>query len=292
MTERRRSHTARRKRKLKRIQKIKRIAAFLLCASLVILISTYLYQSDLFAQAGPKPEEPGKQEPLPPAETPDPVGETPPETPDLDENPQLDAPGPEEPPAVPPGDSFEVVDGSNLFALVTKQTTLGRYAPTDLELIPGEIIHPDRRQEQYYLRREPLEQLKKMWQAAKDADGVLLTVTSAYRSYDTQVSTFNYWAAKDGEAKANTYSARAGQSEHQLGTTLDFNIDETGGAEVHAWLAKNAHNYGFAMSYPKGAQEITGYKYEPWHYRYIGVEAAQEWKESGLALCVYLERKQ
>lgn len=279
-----------RKRKLKRIHKIARGAAFLLCAVLVILVSIYFYKPDLlFAKADPEPEELEKQEP--PAEEPD-FDEHPQlDAPEPDEAPELDAPEPE--PAPPPSqsDSLELVDGNNLFALVTKQTTLGRYAPGDLELIPAEIVHPDRREGQYYLRREPLEHLRQMWAAAAE-DGVSLTVTSAYRSYDTQVATFNYWAARDGEAKANTYSARAGQSEHQLGTTMDFNIDTTAGAEQHAWLAEKAHNYGFAMSYPSGAQEITGYKYEPWHYRYIGTAAAGEWKASGLPLCKFLEQKQ
>lgn len=275
-----RTRAASRKRKQKRVQKIRRIAIILICA--VLVLAVYFYRSELLAMINPEPQ-PEDQEPLLPEETPDP-GSEPPGLPDPVEGPQLDAPEPE------PKPSLKVIsDGNYLLALVTKETTLGRYAPSDLELIPAEIIHPERRGGEYYLRREPLEQLKKMWQAAKDVDGVLLTVTSAYRSYDTQVSTFNYWVARDGEAKANTYSARAGQSEHQLGTTLDFNIDTTAGAEQHAWLAKNAHNYGFAMCYPEGAQEITGYKYEPWHYRYIGVEAAKEWKESGLVLCQYLE---
>ena len=282
----------RRKRKLTRIQKIGRMGLLVLCMALVAAILTWHYRPDLFAALG-------SGEPVPEEEPPD-VDLEPEEEPDLeeipqldapepdDEEPQLDAPEPEEPPVK--NDSFELVDGNSYFALVTKQTTLGRYAPGDLAAIPAEIVHPDRRGGGYYLRREPLDHLVEMYSAAA-AEGVQLTVTSAYRSYDTQVDTFNYWAARDGEAKANTYSARAGQSEHQLGTTLDFNIDTSAGAAQHAWLAQQAHNYGFAMSYPEGAQAITGYKYEPWHYRYIGVEAAKEWKASGLPLCVFLEQK-
>ncbi|NLA27288.1 MAG: M15 family metallopeptidase [Firmicutes bacterium] len=280
-----------RKSKLKRIQKIARVVAFLLSAVLVIFVFIYIYNPDLLlARVGPELDELDNQEP-PEEPEPDEIIEL--DAPEPDESPQLDAPEPEPVPPPPPQESstFELVDGNSLFALVTKQTTLGRYAPGDLELIPSEIVHPDRRNGQYYLRREPLEYLRQMWAAAAE-DGVTLTVTSAYRSYDTQVDTFNYWAAKDGEEKANTYSARAGQSEHQLGTTMDFNIDTSAGAAQHAWLAEKAHNYGFAMSYPSGAEEITGYKYEPWHYRYIGVGAAMEWKASGLPLCKFLEQKQ
>lgn len=265
-----------------------RMALFLLCAALVILLSTYLFKPGLFTGADAETGKSENQEP--PAEVRDPDDYPQLDAPEPDENPQLDAPEPGPLPSPPDSDSLELVNGNSLFALVTKQTTLGRYAPADLELIPAEIIHPDRRGEQYYLRRESLDYLRRMWAAAAE-DGVSLTVTSAYRSYDTQVATFNYWAAKDGEAKANTYSARAGQSEHQLGTTLDFNIDTSAGAAQHAWLAARAHDFGFAMSYPKGAQDVTGYKYEPWHYRYIGVDAAREWKESGLPLCVYLESR-
>ncbi len=263
----------------------------MLCAAVVIFILTYHYRPDLFARAEPpEPEEPGDQDP--PPEIPDPGSEPPSEQPDQDENPQLDAPGPDEPPAVPPDELLELVDGSNLFALVTKQTTLGDYEPHDLEVIPGEMVHPKRRENnRYELRSEPLRHLKQMWSAAAE-DGVLLTVTSAYRSFATQKRLFNEYAAKHGEDEANTYSARPGQSEHQLGTTLDFNTDVAAAAEQHAWLAENAHIYGFALSYPDGAQEITGYVGEPWHYRYIGVEAAREWKDSDLPLCVYLEFKQ
>lgn len=279
----------------RRIHRIGRLAIILLCAALIL--SGYFYRAELLAMFKPDPGagEPDP-DPDPPENSPEPA-----EEPVVQPEPkQLDAPEPDpdpdpEPapkPSPPKKDSFLLVDGGSYFALVTKETTLGRYAPADLEQIPAEIVHPDRRGGKYYLRSEPLQHLKQMFQAAKENDGVQLTVTSAYRSYDTQVSTFNYWVKKDGEAKAVTYSARAGQSEHQLGTTLDFNIDTSAGAGQHAWLAEHAHEYGFALSYPQGAQEITGYKYEPWHYRYIGVEAAGEWKESGLPLCKYLETKQ
>jgi D-alanyl-D-alanine carboxypeptidase len=281
-----------RRRPLTRIRMIIRVAVLSLCALLVLLVSIYIFKPELLARAGTEPVEPEKLK--------EPEGEgkeaavedgllSPWRYPDPDESEELDAP-PEEVPDESPERPLEAVDGSNLLALVTKQTSLGRYAPTDLEPIPAEIVHPDRRGSKYYLRCEPLGQLKKMFAAAAE-DGVQLTVTSAYRSYDTQESTFNYWVSLDGEEEAQRYSARPGQSEHQLGTTLDFNIDVTAGAEQHAWLADNAHLYGFAMSYPEGAEEVTGYRYEPWHYRYIGVEAAKGWKALGLPLCLYLQQK-
>jgi len=175
-----------RRRPLTGIRLIMRVAVLSLCALLILLASIYIFKPELLARAGTVPVEPegeGKEAAvedglLSPWRYPDP-----------DESEELDAP-PEEVPDESPERPLEAVDGSNLLALVTKQTTLGRYAPTDLEPIPAEIVHPDRRGSKYYLRCEPLGQLKKMFAAAAE-DGVQLTVTSAYRSYDTQVSTFN-----------------------------------------------------------------------------------------------------
>jgi len=285
-----------RRRPLTRIRLIMRVVVLSLCALLLFFTSIYLCKPDLLARADPGSVEPGEETAK--GEAADGL-QSPWKSSGPDESEELDAPLPDETPEKAPEisperplpeEQLQKVDGSSLLALVTKQTTLGRYAPTDLETIPVEIIHPDRRRDKYYLRREPLKHLKAMFTAAAE-EGVQLTVTSAYRSFDTQVSTFNYWVSLDGEAKASKFSARAGQSEHQLGTTLDFNIDRAAGAEQHAWLAENAYLYGFAMSYPEGAEEVTGYLYEPWHYRYIGAEAAQGWKALGLPLCLYLQQK-
>ena len=188
-----------------------------------------------------------------------------------------------------------ISDGDYILALVTKETKLkSDYEPADLIEIPGYLsISPDRN---FMLRQVALEPLKALWHNAKK-DGVILRVRSAYRSYQTQEQLFNDYAGRHGEEEANRFSARPGQSEHQLGTTVDF-----GGTEVDLtanfadtsqgkWLSKNAHYFGFAMSYPEGKEHITGYIYEPWHYRYIGVDKAVEWKESGLVLSEYLKGK-
>ncbi|NLC51446.1 MAG: M15 family metallopeptidase [Firmicutes bacterium] len=194
----------------------------------------------------------------------------------------------------PPGEILKIKDGDYLLALVTKQTTLGDYAPTDLVPIPAEYIKPAQRQWKYYLRQEACENLIRMCEAARE-EGVELFVISAYRSYETQERLFRDYAQRNGEEKANTFSARAGQSEHQLGTVVDFggtSVDKTqafADTQPGRWLAENAHRFGFAMSYPLDSQRITGYIYEPWHFRYIGEESALAWKESGQVLCVFLE---
>ena len=125
-----------------------------------------------------------------------------------------------------------------------------------------------------------LERLEKLYQAAEE-DGITLDIRSAYRSYSTQKWLFNDYASRHGEEEANRFSARPGQSEHQLGTAVDFggtSVDFTaafGETDRGRWLAENAHKYGFALSYPQNKEHITGYIYEPWHFRYIGVEAAR-----------------
>lgn len=109
--------------------------------------------------------------------------------------------------------------------------------------------------------------------------GLNLSILSPYRSYSTQVSLYNRYASKDGKALADTYSARAGYSEHQTGLAID--ISRRGGnlggfvsTNEFKWLKDNSYKYGFILRYPQGKEWITGYQYEPWHYRYVGVEVA------------------
>lgn len=118
-------------------------------------------------------------------------------------------------------------------------------------------------------------------------------VTSAYRAYDEQVTTFSRWIVDEWKhtlwfpnalEAAQRYSARPGHSEHQLGTAVDLNcqncipFDDNDTRNLLFWgfLEDNAHRYGFVISYPRGAEERTGYQYEPWHIRYIGVQYATE----------------
>jgi zinc D-Ala-D-Ala carboxypeptidase len=134
--------------------------------------------------------------------------------------------------------------------------------------------------------------------AAWDAAGLTLVVESAYRSYATQAATFNSWAARLGHAGATVRSARPGHSEHQLGTAIDVTSPGWGGrfgdwaveTREGAWMAEHAWEYGFVMSYPFGSQTQTCFSYEPWHYRWIGREAAAEHRASGLHLRQFLER--
>ncbi len=166
------------------------------------------------------------------------------------------------------------------------------YVPPGLAAIPGAYLAPGFSGE---LRQEAVDALVRMLDDA-DTAGHDIRARSAYRSYATQESTFNYWVGVLGYDAAVRVSAIAGHSEHQLGTTADLTSPEVGWDLLESfgqtaagqWLAANAHDYGFALSYPAGAEATTGYSYEPWHFRYIGTTEAQEWNASGLTLNQYL----
>ncbi len=124
--------------------------------------------------------------------------------------------------------------------------------------------------------------------AAKE--GLKLWIASGYRSYDYQKNLYNKYVKRDGQVKADTYSARAGHSEHQTGLCFDLNqVNDTfASTPESAWVNAHAHEYGFIIRYPKEKENITGYKYEPWHLRYLGVDLATSVHNSGLCLEEYL----
>ncbi|SHK24409.1 LD-carboxypeptidase LdcB, LAS superfamily [Anaerobranca californiensis DSM 14826] len=188
---------------------------------------------------------------------------------------------------------YLAVDPDNILTLVTKNVSLGNYRPSDLVELPKYLL--SRPQWRYYLRKEAAYYLEKMWEDAKE-QGITLYVASAFRDYETQKQIYNNHVLKYGEEMANRVSAKPGTSEHQLGTTVDF-VDRPEGTLSQSfantpagkWLMENAYKYGFVLSYPEGKESITGYIFEPWHYRYIGVDKAKAWKESGLTLNQFLK---
>lgn len=127
-------------------------------------------------------------------------------------------------------------------------------------------------------------------QAAAKNDGLSLSICSGFRSYETQKNLYNNYVARDGKAKADTYSARPGHSEHQTGLGLDINKanDSFANTPEAKWLAENCWKYGFIIRYPQGKEDITGYKYEPWHVRYLGEDTAKKVYDSGKCLEEYL----
>lgn len=172
--------------------------------------------------------------------------------------------------------------------LVNKSNAISKtFAPPVLKAVQGSYMADSRIIGDY----------KKMKKAA-EKDGVSIIITSAYRSYFKQQSLVNAsvdryiklgYSKKNALKKTYEYIAKPGTSEHQTGLALDiitkgyYQLDE-GYANTRAskWLAKNAYKYGFILRYPKDGKSKTGIEFEPWHYRYIGVSKAKEFKKSGL----------
>ena len=122
----------------------------------------------------------------------------------------------------------------------------------------------------------------KMSSAAK-AEGLNIYIVSGFRSYEYQKGLYNRYAQRDGKAVADTYSARAGHSEHQSGLAMDLNSvsDSFAKTPEGKWLAANCYKYGFILRYPEGKTNETGYIYEPWHFRYVGTELAEKLYNGG-----------
>jgi D-alanyl-D-alanine carboxypeptidase len=120
-----------------------------------------------------------------------------------------------------------------------------------------------------------LPELNNAFEKLKNAaaeDGISLKIISGFRSYHSQNSIYNNYVARDGKKEADTYSARPGHSEHQTGLAIDVNslMFDFGETKEGKWLQNHAHQYGFIIRYPEGKEAITGYRYEPWHLRYVG----------------------
>ncbi len=145
------------------------------------------------------------------------------------------------------------------------------------------------------LEKESATKLQEMFDAAKK-DDIILAVTSAFRRFEIQEIINRMHVQRVGPV-AYDFSARAGRSEHQLGTTVDLTGSSLGfrptasaftDSKEKEWLSENAYKFGFVMSYPQDSKEITGYVYEPWHWRYIGVEHAKKVKEKDILPIEYL----
>lgn len=169
------------------------------------------------------------------------------------------------------------------------------YAPTDL--VPASTAGLSGSSGTKLVRSVLVDDLADMHEAWLEA-GLSMIVESAYRSYGSQAATLDSWVSRLGYAEALLRTARPGHSEHQLGTAIDVTSPGWSGrfgdwaAETAegAWMADNAWRYGFVMSYPAGSEAQTCFGYEPWHYRWIGREAAADHRSSGLPLRKLLER--
>ena len=190
-------------------------------------------------------------------------------------------------------DIFLVNNPDDYLVLVNKYNALSStYIPDDLELINS--IYSENKK---YLRKKARIAFEKMALDAKQIDLNIIAI-STYRSYDYQDKLYNYYVKEKGLEYANLCSAKAGCSEHQLGLAVDIadnsldydNFDKT---KEYIWVKDNAYKYGFILRYPKNKVHITGYKYEPWHYRYIdSIDLAKYLYENNLTLEEYKDNCQ
>ena len=177
-------------------------------------------------------------------------------------------------------------------ALVNQNIRLSSdFSPNDLTVV--NVLGDS----QHLLRVTAAYAIEDLFHAALEEGGYFLLIVSAYRSYATQVATHDQFIEEWGVVEARRISAQAGHSEHQLGLAVDISTLALGGqlseafsdsAEGH-WVRENAHRFGFIVRYPQNREADTGFVYEPWHLRYVGVDAATEMFYHGLILEEYLE---
>ncbi len=189
----------------------------------------------------------------------------------------------------------DLIYSKEMLILVNKQNALpADYEPKDLTEINA--FAPGRDESARYMRKEVADQLNLMLEDAKVSGNEVL-ITTAYRAYWLQKAIFDGNVAKKGSVEeANKTSAKPGQSEHQTGLAADlttpglnFEISNSFGETPEGlWITENAKNYGFILRYPKDKTEITGYSYEPWHFRYVGKDPANYIFEHGLTLEEFL----
>lgn len=176
---------------------------------------------------------------------------------------------------------YSTTDPASIWIVVNKQHPFSvlDYSPTDLVTIGNATISAKAKADFTAMT------------AAASAQGINLIVGSSYRSYGTQAGLYNSYVAANGQAVADTFSAKPGYSEHQTGLAIDFtgssspncNYDDCYATTPEgSWLSANANEYGFLLRYTSENQSLTGYKNEPWHYRYIGRELAAELKKQNI----------
>ncbi len=189
-----------------------------------------------------------------------------------------------------------LTEPSSLWVIVNKHAGLPeKYVPKNLSAPPVRL-RLNANEQQMMLAKVAHKDLQAMFQAASK-DGITLVFGSGYRSGELQREFYTQYVANDGQKSADRLSARPGYSEHQTGLAADL-VSADSACYLEAcwaqtdegkWLAANAHKYGFIIRYPKGKESITGYKYEPWHVRYVGRDLAKKVYDSGKTLEEYFE---
>lgn len=187
---------------------------------------------------------------------------------------------------------------------ITKETPaialVNRSNRLDKNFIPKHLTIPSVKFSSYAspevrkMDSEAASALESLFKAAK-ADGITLLAVSGYRNYDYQNTLYRNKVSSAGKKEADKYVAQPGASEHQTGLAMDVLSNEYGSLDegfaktkAYKWLVENCYKYGFIIRYPKGKESITGYNYEPWHLRHVGIKAAVEISQKHLTLEEYL----
>ena len=184
----------------------------------------------------------------------------------------------------------DIKNPDSLMVLVNKLNRLqSNYVPHDLEQISLNYATNNK-----FLRKEAKENFEKLSSDAKKI-GYSIIAVSAYRDYDYQENLFNNYVKEKGENYALKCSAKAGHSEHQTGLSVDVmgsnnDYDQFEKSKEFDWMKNNSYKYGFILKYPKGKEYITGFKYEPWHYRYVGKDIASIIYTEGITLEEYYKK--
>ena len=160
------------------------------------------------------------------------------------------------------------------------------YVPEDLEEISKQYALSNMK-----LRKEAKEAFEEMAKAAKK-ENLSIVAMSTYRSYEYQVTLYNNYVKQDGEEAADTYSGRPGFSEHQTGLAVDVFNNKEKYTDFHLtnefiWMNENAKEYGFILRFPENKEKETGYQYESWHYRYVGIDIAKYITDKDITLEEY-----
>lgn len=184
---------------------------------------------------------------------------------------------------------YSLTDPNSIWVIVNKQHPLNPidYAPADLVFPNVPLRVPGN--ESMQVRQVTAKALEQMFATAK-SQGLNLQLSSGYRSYTYQVNLYNSYVKADGQARADQESARPGYSEHQTGLAVDLEPTsrhcelETCFAETPEgkWLYANSYRYGFILRYTTTNQAVTGYESEPWHFRYVGTDLANEMHKTGV----------
>lgn len=178
---------------------------------------------------------------------------------------------------------YSLTDPTSIWVIVNKTHPLKplNYTPPDLVYPNVPLRVPGNQSMQ--VRQVTATALETMFTAAK-TQGLQFMLASGYRSYTYQVGLYNGYVQSEGQAVADTQSARPGYSEHQTGLAADVEptsrnceLEQCFGTTPEGkWLVANAYKYGFIIRYPQGLENVTGYEYEPWHVRYVGITLAAE----------------